>query len=56
MRRKAVNPNDLLEAATERVAARNAAINAVVMLLYEYGRKAVEDGLLDGPFRGVPFP
>jgi amidase len=38
------------------VAARNAVINAVVMLLYDYRRKAVEDGLPDGPFRGVQFP
>ena len=55
VRRKAVSPDDLLEAAIERVEARNAAVNAVVMPLYDYGRKAIEDGLPDGPFRGVPF-
>jgi hypothetical protein len=55
VRRKAVNPNDLLEAAIERGKARNAAVNAVVMSLYDYGRKAIEDELPDGPFRGVPF-
>ena len=55
VRRKAVNPDDLLEAAIERVEARNAAVNAVVMPLYDYGRKAIADGLPDGPFRGVPF-
>jgi amidase len=37
------------------VDARSAAINAVVMQLYDYGRKAIEHGLPDGPFRGVPF-
>ena len=34
---------------------RNQAVNAVVMPLYDYGRKAIADGLPDGPFRGVPF-
>jgi hypothetical protein len=55
VRRKDVTPSDLLEAAIERVEARNAAVNAVVMPLYDYGRKAIADGLPDGPFRGVPF-
>src|SRR5215831_17646307 len=55
VRRKAVSPEDLLDAAIERVEARNPAVNAVVMPLYDYGRKAIADGLPDGPFRGVPF-
>ena len=55
VRRKDVTPSDLLEAAIERVEARNAAVNAVVMPLYDYGRKAIADGLPDGPFRGVLF-
>jgi len=55
VRRKEVTPGELLEAAIERVEARNPAINAVVMKLYDYGRKAIADGLPDGPFRGVPF-
>ncbi|UCH48795.1 MAG: amidase [Betaproteobacteria bacterium] len=54
-RRGEVTPEDLLEAAIERVEARNPAINAVTMELYDYGRKAIADGLPDGPFRGVPF-
>jgi amidase len=52
VQRKVVRPDDLLEAAIERVETRNTAINAVVMPLYDYGRKAIEDGLPDGPFRG----
>ena len=50
-----VTPADLLEAAIERVEARNPAVNAVVMRLYDYGRQAIADGLPDGPFRGVPY-
>ena len=50
-----VSPAELLEAAIERVEARNGAVNAVTMKLYDYGRKAIADGLPDGPFTGVPF-
>src|SRR5207302_1066636 len=46
---------ELLEAAIARVEARNPAVNAVTMKLYDYGRQAIAAGLPDGPFRGVPF-
>lgn len=55
VRRNKVSAHELLGAAIERVEARNPTINAVVMKLYDYGRKAIDDGLPDGPFRGVPF-
>ncbi len=55
VRRRTVTPAQLLEAAIERVEARNGAVNAVVMKLYDYGKQAIADGLPDGPFRGVPF-
>src|SRR5687767_45567 len=55
VRRGKVAPGDLLEAAIERVEARNDAVNAVVMRLYDYGRQAIADGLPEGPLRGVPF-
>ena len=55
VRRNEVTPDELLEVAIERVEARNPAVNAVIMKLYDYGRKAIADGLPDGPFRGVPF-
>src|SRR5512145_647891 len=55
VRRNEVTPRELLDAAIERVEARNPAVNAVVMKLYDYGEKAIADGLPDGPFRGVPF-
>ena len=55
VRRGAVAPADLLDAAIERVEARNPRVNAVTMKLYDHGRRAIADGLPDGPFRGVPF-
>src|SRR5437867_7037371 len=48
-------PSELLEAAIERVEARNGAVNAVTMKLYDYGRQVITDGVPDGPFKGVPF-
>jgi len=55
VRRNQVTPDELLDCAIERVEARNPALNAVVMKLYEYGRKAIAAGLPQGPLRGVPF-
>lgn len=55
VRRKEVTPTELLEAAIARVEARNPAINAVTMKLYDHGREAITAGLPDGPFCGVPF-
>jgi len=55
VRRRQVSPGELLEAAIERVEARNGAVNAVTMPLYDYGRAAIARGLPDGPFTGVPF-
>src|SRR5258705_3308506 len=55
VRRRQISPGELLDAAIERVEARNAALNAVTMPLYDYGRAAISKGLPDGPFTGVPF-
>jgi len=55
VRRRLVTPEELLEAAIERVEARNPVVNAVIMRLYDEGRRAIADGLPDGPFRGVPY-
>ena len=55
VRRREIAPEQLLEAAIARVEARNPAVNAVTMELYDYGRQAIAAGLPDGPFRGVPF-
>jgi hypothetical protein len=55
VRAREVSPLELLEAAVERVEQRNPALNAVVVRAFEEGRKAIEAGLPDGPFRGVPW-
>ena len=55
MRRRTVTPTELLEAAIERVEARDPVVNAVVMKLYDLARRTIADGLPDGPFTGVPY-
>ena len=48
-------PEALLDAAIERVDARNGTVNAVTNRLDDYGRRAIDDGLPDGPLKGVPY-
>ncbi|MCA0239852.1 MAG: amidase [Proteobacteria bacterium] len=55
LRRGEVSAPELLQAAIERIEARNPALNAVVTPLFDAARAAVAQGLPDGPFRGVPF-
>src|SRR4029453_11795581 len=55
VRQGKVTPAELLDAAIERVEARNPRVNAVVMKLYDFARRAIAEGLPDGPFRGVPY-
>ena len=55
VRRGEVTADELLDAAIERVDARNPAVNAVVMDLHDRARQAIAAGLPDGPFRGVPY-
>src|SRR5436309_10335710 len=50
-----VTADEVLDAALARVAGRNPAINAVVMPLEDYARKAIAAGLPAGPFTGVPY-
>jgi amidase/6-aminohexanoate-cyclic-dimer hydrolase len=55
VKRREVSPGELLDAALERVAARNPALNAVCEIHEENARKAIAAGLPAGPFAGVPF-
>lgn len=50
-----VTPGELLDAAIARTEARNPALNAVIMQLYDHGRAAIAAGLPDGALRGVPY-
>ena len=53
--RRETTPDELLDAAIERVEARNGAVNAVTNRLYDFARHAIADGLPDGPLKGVPY-
>ncbi len=53
-RRGEVAPIELVEEAIARIEARNPALNAVVLKLYDSARAAAR-GPLAGPFAGVPF-
>ena len=53
--RRAVSPTELLDAALGAVEAHNPALNAVVLIQESAARAAIEAGLPNGPFRGVPF-
>jgi amidase len=46
---------ELVEAAIARIEALNPQLNAVIHELFEEGRAAATNGLVEGPFRGVPF-
>jgi amidase/6-aminohexanoate-cyclic-dimer hydrolase len=50
-----VSPTELLDAALERVDARNPELNAVVLEMEGAARAAIDAGLPEGPLRGVPF-
>ncbi len=50
-----VSAEEVLETAIARADSLDPAVNALSQKLYDHGRKAIEAGLPDGPFRGVPF-
>lgn len=50
-----VSPDELLDAALAATEARNAAVNALVLIQEGAARRAIAEGLPAGPFRGVPF-
>jgi len=54
VRRKELSAEEVLDAAIERIDARNPKLNAVVHKLFDRARERVSK-LPDGPLRGVPF-
>ena len=52
VRQKQVTPQELLDAAIERIEARDPSINAVVTRMYDQARAAIAAGLPAGPFWG----
>jgi amidase len=55
VRRKDVSPQELLDAAIERIEAHNPALNAVIRTRYAQAREEAARVDLDAPFAGVPF-
>ncbi len=55
VRKKEVSPADICEEAIERIERLNPGLNAVITPMYDLARKAIESGLPEGPFTGVPF-
>jgi amidase len=53
--RREVTPDELLDAALAAVEELNPALNAVVLVQEGVARRAIAEGLPQGPFRGVPF-
>ncbi len=55
VRKKEVQPLELVEAAIERIERLNPTLNAVITPMYDLARARASGKLPDGPFRGVPF-
>ena len=55
VRGRQVKPIELVNAAIQRIEARNPPLNAVVTTMYESARELASSDIPDGPFAGVPF-
>jgi len=55
IKKKEIRPNELLEEAISRIETLNPKLNAVVLPMYDYARKLVQEDIPGGPFAGVPF-
>jgi amidase len=55
IRKKEIKPEELLELSIQALERLNPQLNAVITPMYDHARKAIEDGLPEGPFKGVPF-
>ena len=52
---KEISPTELLDEAITRLEKVDGALNSVPLKHYDEARAAIEAGLPDGPFKGVPF-
>ena len=52
---RAASAKELLNAAIERIEARNPSVNAVVNRMYDRAETAIAAGLPAGPLTGVPY-
>lgn len=55
VRKKEVQPIELVDEAIARIERLNPTLNAVVTPMYELARTAATGEIADGPFKGVPF-
>jgi amidase len=55
VRKKDVQPIELVDAAIERIQALNPRLNAVVTKMFDQARETARGALPQGPFTGVPF-
>ncbi|MXU65672.1 amidase [Oceanomicrobium pacificus] len=55
VRKGEVSAEELLDEAVDRMAARNPALNAVVLDFTDVARRRIASGLPEGPLTGVPF-
>lgn len=55
VRKREVQPLELVNAAIERIERLNPSLNAVVTPMFDLARRAAQEKLPDGPFQGVPF-
>ncbi|HEY1015324.1 MAG TPA: amidase, partial [Herpetosiphonaceae bacterium] len=55
VRARKTSPEELLAAAVSRAELLNPRLNAIIRRMDNEALRAAEDGLPDGPFRGVPF-
>jgi len=55
VKRGETSADALLDAAIERVEARDGALGSIVIRMFDEARKAIAAGLPSGPFEGVPF-
>lgn len=54
VREKKLTPSEVCEEAIRRIEQVNPKVNAVILPLYDIARKAIQKGLSQGPFTGVP--